>query len=85
MCYYVVCKMMSYYLSVGDLLITENRVGVVTKIRTKSIQYYTCTNGPGAFFNENKDNVYHHIDKGACTHHPGKTKYRKRRSKKYDC
>ena len=85
MCCYVVRRMMSYYLNVGDLLIKESRVGVITKIRVKTIQYYTCTNGPGAYFDENKENVYRYIDKGECVHHPGKTKYRKRRSKKYDC
>ena len=68
-------------LKVGDMLVNNGRIGLITKVRHKSVQYYMGTDGPGAFFNVSKDLVYEHIDNGNSKHYlvGNTTKYRRRR------
>ncbi len=74
-------------LKVGDMLIVNiggpPRAGVVTKVRPKSIQYFTChSGGPGAFFDEKKKTFYDAIDSGKCEHMliGNTTKWRRKRA-----
>jgi len=72
-----------YTLKVGDLLEYDGRVALVTKVRSKSFQYFICSNpnDSGAFFDLKKEDVYKHVDSGDCAHHlVGDTiKYRRKR------
>ncbi len=72
-----------YTLKVGDLLEHDGKFGLVTKVRHKSFQYFICSNpnDNGAFFTLDKEEVYNHIDSGACKHHliGNTTKYRRKR------
>jgi len=70
-------------LKVGDMLIVaETRTGIITKVRSKSVQYFTSHSaGPGGFFNTEKGTVYESIDNGQCKHLlvGNTTKWRRRR------
>jgi len=72
-----------YTLKVGDLLEYDGRVALVTKVRSKSFRYFICSNpnDSGAYFDLPKDDVYRHVDSGACSHHlvGNTTKYRRKR------
>ena len=67
-----------YKLRAGDMLETSAGVGVVTKVRQRTIQYWTTNrSGPGAYFDENKDTIYSSIKEGSeCTD----AKFRRRRT-----
>ena len=73
-----------YTLKVGDLLEYDGRIAVVTKVRSTTFRYFICSdpNTSGAFFDLKKEEVYKHVDNGACAHHLiGDTiKYRRKRS-----
>ena len=73
-----------YTLKVGDLLEYDGRVALITKVRSKSFQYFICSDptDSGAFFDLKKEDVYKHVDSGSCAHHlVGDTiKYRRKRS-----
>ena len=71
-----------YKLKVGDLLFANGTYGLVTKVRSKTFQYYSCHSNPdmpGAFMNAKKELAYNAIDAGECKHHLGSTKYRRKR------
>ena len=68
-----------YKLRAGDMLETSSGVGVVTKVRQRTIQYWTSNrNGPGAYFDENKDTIYSSIKDNKCKVYLGIKKYRRR-------
>ena len=73
-----------YTLKVGDLLEYDGRIALITKVRSKSFRYFICSNpnDSGAFFDLKKEDVYKHVDSGACAHHlvGDTTKYRRKRS-----
>ena len=70
-----------YKLKAGDLLESNGVYGLVTKIRPKTFQYYTCStpDTPGAFMDATKELAYNSIDAGDCKHYLGRTKYRRKR------
>ncbi len=72
---------MKYTLKIGDMLQVGKFMGLITKIRPKTIQYWTRNDPayPGAFFNEKKQLVYDKIDEGKCILHLGSLKYRRAR------